>query len=686
MRLSPFPKSAAAILLAVVTPVWMSPAEAPAPAMGKIREIQREAAKKGFQKAHVRIKGTVTWTDESEQTNLFLQDRTGGIRITTKSGLKIRVGDALEVEGTLKRGAFAPVVVDARIRTLGEESLPPAKTASGGGLLNGAFNGERVEVDGWVRSAEKLANGTVSAILSSGSARITVRISNAGGLNPQDLIASQIRVRGVASPVNARSSLQQLVDVEILVPSADEMKITVPHPAKDPWRGKIIPLKEAFQYRPGQTRGDRIRVKGQIIENRDGIIYLSDGDGGLAIRSPQGKDFGPGQWVEAVGFLDLEEHLPVLADATLRKVTSPAARILPNDASPQQVIAEGPHHADYISITGKLLDRMEIADPGKTPAGASLTLALQTDGRVFLAELERPVSAAKMPALEVGSTLKVSGISLVQTDSSGTPIGFRMLVPSIGDVTVVKPASFFTVKRMFILLTIVLVVLLGVTLLSYFLARRNLRLSAEMRERHAVAAERTRLARDLHDTLEQGLTGIHFQLHSIGPSGDEASPATQKRLSTVRTLVDQCHAEIRRSIWELRAGALEHFDLAEALKRNATVLANGSNIRVDVQTSRAKVKPPPLIEDNLFRIGQEALTNAIKHSNASEVRIRLEILSTGASLSISDDGDGFEASKVPAGHFGLLGMRERASRIGGTLAISSRPGAGSTILVEVPFA
>jgi signal transduction histidine kinase len=156
-------------------------------------------------------------------------------------------------------------------------------------------------------------------------------------------------------------------------------------------------------------------------------------------------------------------------------------------------------------------------------------------------------------------------------------------------------------------------------------------------------------------------------------------------LSTVRSLVDQCHAEIRRSIWELRAGALEHFDLAEALKRSASVLANGSNIRVDVQASQAEIKPPPLIEDNLFRIGQEALTNAIKHSNASEVRIRLEILPTGASLSISDDGDGFDPSEVQPGHFGLLGMRERASRLGGQLKISSSPGAGSTILVEVPF-
>ncbi len=103
----------------------------------------------------------------------------------------------------------------------------------------------------------------------------------------------------------------------------------------------------------------------------------------------------------------------------------------------------------YVSITGKLLDRMEIADPGRTPAGSVLTLAMQTDGRVFLAELEQPVSEVKMPELEVGSILKVSGVCLVQTDSSGTPIGFRMLVPSARDIAVVKPASFFTVKRMF---------------------------------------------------------------------------------------------------------------------------------------------------------------------------------------------------------------------------------------------
>jgi signal transduction histidine kinase len=650
-----------------------------------IREIQRKAANEDFQQTAVQIKGTVTWTSDLEQTDFFLQDRTGGIRVTAGETANIGVGDVVEVDGNLKRGAFAPVVVDARIRMLGHESLPAAKAASVGGLLNGAFNGERVDIDGWVRSARKLKNGTVIAILSSGSARITVRINNAQGVEPQDMIASQIRVRGVASPVKVRSSLQQLVDVEILVPGVSDMSVNVAAPLYDPWKGEIVPLKEAFQFRPGQTRGDRIHVKGQIIENRDGIIYLGDGKGGLAVRSHQGAEFKPGQWVEAVGFPDLEEHLAVLSDASLHSIPPEKKGISPNEASPQRIFAEGLHHANYVSITGRLLDRMEIADPGRTPAGSVLTLAMQTDGRVFLAELEQPASKVKMPELEVGSILKVSGVCLVQTDSSGTPIGFRMLVPSTRDIVVVAPASFFTVKRMFILLTIALIVLLGVTSLTYFLAKRNLRLSAEMRERYAVAAERSRLARDLHDTLEQGLTGIHFQLHSIGPSGDEAPPATQERLSTVRSLVDQCHAEIRRSIWELRAGALEHFDLAEALKRSASVLANGSNIRVDVQASQAEIKPPPLIEDNLFRIGQEALTNAIKHSNASEVRIRLEILPTGASLSISDDGDGFDPSEVQPGHFGLLGMRERASRLGGQLKISSSPGAGSTILVEVPF-
>ncbi|MES2569319.1 MAG: sensor histidine kinase [Verrucomicrobiota bacterium] len=262
------------------------------------------------------------------------------------------------------------------------------------------------------------------------------------------------------------------------------------------------------------------------------------------------------------------------------------------------------------------------------------------------------------------------------------------MLPTIEAISIVEPARFFNTKRLLILLSITLGTLLLVTGGALLLARRNIGLLAEMRERGAVAAERSRLARDLHDTLEQGLTGLHLHLHSIGPSVDEASEETQKRLGTIRSLVQQCHSELRQSIWNLRTSAVDPFDLGEALERIAHSLVLGSAIHVELRQQRAPVKIPSLVEDNLLRIGQEALTNVVKHANAFRLRIALTISRRHVTLAISDDGRGFQTGDhagASSGHFGILGMRERAARIGGTLTLHSTPQSGCLVQVDVPL-
>jgi signal transduction histidine kinase len=316
-----------------------------------------------------------------------------------------------------------------------------------------------------------------------------------------------------------------------------------------------------------------------------------------------------------------------------------------------------------------------------------LVLALQSDRGVFTTELDARGSKL-LAGLETGSLLRVTGISSVQTDMTGETTGFKMLVPDAASITVVESAPYFTPRRLLILLSITLAILLAAALWAYFLTQRNLSLRAEMREKVAVSAERSRLARDLHDTLEQGLTGIHLQLHAIGPSSEEASGETQERLAAARQLVQQCHSEIRRSIWNLRSDALEHFDLGEALHRAAQSLFLGSTTRVEFRQQTGDATIPQLIGDNVLRIGQEAITNALKHANASVLRIHLTTTADRISLAVSDDGGGFTPTTAPdgrTGHFGLMGMRERIERIGGKLDITSQPGEGTTIRIEVPL-
>jgi signal transduction histidine kinase len=272
----------------------------------------------------------------------------------------------------------------------------------------------------------------------------------------------------------------------------------------------------------------------------------------------------------------------------------------------------------------------------------------------------------------------------VSADGTGNPSSFKILIPGPGEVRIVEKASFFTVKRLLVMLSAALGCLAAVAIFAYFISRRNLKLASEMRERTAVTAERNRLARDLHDTLEQGLTGIHLQLHSIGNTDEDASAETRERLSAVDVLVKQCHAEMRQSIWNLRSVALEQFDLAEALERAARSIVLGSNIRLEVKRGGTPVKLPPLIEDNLLRIGQEAVTNAVKHARPTRLTVELTTSPSQVMLTISDDGTGIRSAAKP-GHFGLTGMRERTVRMGGKLEVTPNPEGGTVVRVEVPL-
>ena len=652
--------------------------DAAEPAPQTIREVQVRATSESFTPVAVKTSGVVTWIDPTEGKYFQMQDeQNGGIQVSFTNIDWPVVGDKVEVIGTLKRGPYAPVISQASFIHKGKRALPEPVNASGGGLVNGEYNGELVDVHGFVRSAEKISPSTFSALLSSGSARVTVRVSNAPDLDPEELIAARVWVTGVVVPVRARGGLRQLVDVQVLASSQEDFHIWE-LASEDPWTRPVLPLRDAFQYRPGFRRGDRVHVRGEVVYQRENVAYINDGRNGIAVRGAKAANLKRGSEIEAVGFPDLENFLPILSDAVFVSYPPEGATVAPRPMAVESLI-DGLQHAAYVTVRGRLLDRMRATSSGGSGFD---TLALNSPHGVFTAEMES--GGARIPNLEEGCTAEVSGICVVSTDGAGNPTSFKILLPGPDAVKVVERASFFTVKRLLVMLCAALGGLVAVVLFAYFITRRNLRLAAEMRERTAVTAERNRLARDLHDTLEQGLTGIHLQLHSIGKSDSDASPETREHLDVADSLVRQCHAEMRNSIWNLRSVALEEFDLGEALERAARSLVFGSDIRVDLKRGGQAVKLPPLVEDNLLRIGQEAITNAVKHANPTRIIIDLSLGESRVCLSVADDGVGMKEAKG-RGHFGLTGMQERAVRIGGTLRTVPNPGGGTIVTVEVPL-
>lgn len=215
--------------------------------------------------------------------------------------------------------------------------------------------------------------------------------------------------------------------------------------------------------------------------------------------------------------------------------------------------------------------------------------------------------------------------------------------------------------------------------------RRVTALSARARELAARMEERTRLARELHDTLEQALAGIRLQLAVAVKNVRESPEKTEKNLELARRMLAYCIEDARRTVMDMRSQSLEHTSLAQALGEEGRRLTAETPIQVDVVVVGAYRRLDIMTEHHLLRIAQEALTNAIKHSSGDRVQIELTYGESATVLVIRDNGGGLAPVSEPGRlHFGLQGMRERAERIGGTLAIGEASTGGVEITVNVP--
>ncbi|WP_442949506.1 PAS domain S-box protein [Nostoc sp.] len=204
-------------------------------------------------------------------------------------------------------------------------------------------------------------------------------------------------------------------------------------------------------------------------------------------------------------------------------------------------------------------------------------------------------------------------------------------------------------------------------------------------EAASILEERNRMAREIHDTLAQAFTGILAQVGAANQVLTDDLEATQAHLDLIKELARTGLTEARRSVVALRPQLLEEGNLQSALHRLVTqIRAAAIDTTLYYEIKGAVYSLPTEVENNLLRIGQEALTNAIRHANADEIRVELVYDRDRFCLRVKDNGQGFGVGNVPSSNgFGLLGMSERAERIGAQLTIGSQPGQGTEIIITV---
>jgi signal transduction histidine kinase len=198
----------------------------------------------------------------------------------------------------------------------------------------------------------------------------------------------------------------------------------------------------------------------------------------------------------------------------------------------------------------------------------------------------------------------------------------------------------------------------------------------------ATLAERDRLAGEIHDSIEQGLSAIMMQMDAAAKLVGHPEEI-KDYLTMAKNMASFSRTEVQHAVWDMQSPLLENADLPTALRRVASNISAGDAPRVEVEISGTAFALPSAVEHHLLRIAQEAMTNAVKHGSPGKIDLTLRYNSDIVTLTVRDDGAGFvpETVSTYGGHFGLQGMRTRAQKISADLTLNSKLGAGTCIEV-----
>lgn len=664
------------------------PASVPLTRIKAIRALTSDEGARGYR---VRIRATVTHFDEIGHGLLFIHDGESGQFIDAPDGgeaLKafnaVRRGDIIELEGRTVRGGFAPNVVPDRIRILGKAPMPAASRVPYGLLLTGRYDCDYVEIEGvvqraWLASDPNMHQLFAEVAIDGGFVRATFWDYTPADL--QRLIDARIRVRGNAGTLFGQTG--QLRGVSIFGGPTRDVEVLAPPP--DPFSLPVRSIRSIYNYSSEGEVNRRIRVRGVVTSQVLGrpvqvsdfptsatfrdvrhVLYVRDAESGARIETEQPTTVRPGDVVEAAGFPAVTPGKPILRNAVFRVIGTESPSQPMNVPSARVLSAE--HDAELVRVQGQLL--------GVLNNPSALVLVLQVGETVFDASLDAS-QANTLGGLRPGSVVMVTGVYAYQW---GPPPAFRLFLRSPADVVVVSAGPWWTLRHTGVLLTIVALVGVAATIWVRMIADQK------RKEFRAILSERNRVARELHDTLEQGLAGITLQLEAVAGSFEASPAAAQQSLEVARQMLRYSLEEARRSVMDLRSEALESRDLAGALTSLTRQMTIGTSPHVEVQVEGQVRRLDAAHEHHLLRIGLEALTNALRHAGAKRIDIVLRYRADDVQLIVHDDGCGIGQGPVdlPGAHFGLQGIRERVDKLGAIVEIDSGPTEGTRIAVIVP--
>ena len=597
-------------------------------------------------------------------------------------GLPIEAGDVVCVRGRIMGLMLEPGIAATQIEVTARRALPAPPARRVADLMTGRFNNRRVSVSGILRSARvagtpkkpvtELSLGTPDGVI-----RVHVRGSWPGLAAYRD---AELAVDGVCVPgFNSRA---EFLRAEVEAFSRAAVRVVA---ARQPVR--------AVPHSPGRSLGVRAwtpdGLDGHLRKLRGEVTYVSaaprffvlQAETAVRVNLLEGDLPRVGDLVEAEGFPTVSDDCGVLDDGAFRPLGRTEGPRRPEPLSEAMVadfLARGESgefdcHYRLVKLAGRVLDVDELPD-GK----AQLTLAV---GENRLAALLPAGSGAPPSELADNPPVVVSGVLKVLYENnlaSGRGLrleGFTVLLRGPDDLVVLSDAASARRRAARLATRAGRWALLPLAALAFWMRARAVRL----RERtKAVAADRKRMAEELHDTIAQYLSGARLLLYSVQGEAHALPEAARGAVAMAGDILETARRELRDKILNLQSDELMLRPIARLLKGVAARANAASGAKVHAVLRGLPADMSAQTKNDVLAMVQEAVSNAVKHGRARRIAIVSDPLPGGGfALSVLNDGAPFDASAAlgpETGHFGLSSLRERAARNGFTLTFGERKG------------
>ena len=646
----------------------------------RITEIRALTPQVAAQKLPVRFEATVAVYDP-EVTSFFVCDDESGIYISIDQNDRPspppRPGDRPRIEGFTNEGLFLPNIRLTRLEHLASGPPPIPKKVTAAELQEPGVDCEWVEFRAVVKATSVDKFGGLYFDLLADGWRMKAYVSRVEKFKtpPWDLLERTVRVHCAAG---TRFNEQRQMCARLL--TIPGISFITPVDA-DP-RTELVPLRLTTQVLlVTSPLREKVRLRGVVTTLRAGSGFnLRDDGGSIRVQTGQPLSFAVGDVVETVGYAEMAEFRPLFNAIEATKLQSgPLPEPLPLDLAAPRNSRE---QQELVTLDARLLELLR--NPGETTLICAAPRGVKFEA----------VLADEPPAdLAPGSLLRLTAICTLArnfpNERGYRADRFQLRLRTPADLTVLARPSWWTAQRIGWLATGIGGLAFAVGLYA-FLLKKQVRAQAAVIENQtkltATLDERQRIARELHDTLEQDLMGVTLLLDDTAERLNGKSPQATEPLTIARHLLRRSREESRSTIRDLRSVALEQLGLPAAIEDTLQPIASAAKLASAFTHEGEPRKLSVLVESSLLRIAHEGVSNAIKHARATRVATRLEYAATEVRLEVSDDGEGFAPGEVDAraGHFGLQGIRERVNKIGGTLRIASQPGCGTTLRVTVP--